>query len=213
MGKAVRRPFAAHRSALGALPEFWLRLGGYHQKHEPAPRTRVPPELQGFCPCPCPIPPTAAPKSEFDPSPHRHVQTHRAQSCSDRCHAGLVGSPNGHEVFLKCKWRQEAFVMIGHFGLSDSGCQLPWDLLRRTQAPAAARNFLLEPFLDELALIRSAAAEHFRCLVSRQRSVHGELQPQNVLGASRLSSSAPRTALHLCASQARHVGGRPWQQG
>ena len=48
MGKAVRRPFAAHRSALGALPEFWLRLGGYHQKHEPAPRTRVPPELQGF---------------------------------------------------------------------------------------------------------------------------------------------------------------------
>ena len=151
MGKAVRRPFAAHRSALGALPEFWLRLGGYHQKHEPAPRTRVPPELQGFCPCPCPIPPTAAPKSEFDPSPHRNVQTHRAQSCSDRCHAGLVGSPNGHEVFLKCMWRQEAFVMIGHFGLSDSGCQLPWDLLRRTQAPAAARNFLLEPFLDELA--------------------------------------------------------------
>ena len=81
------------------------------------------------------------------------------------------------------------------------------------QTPAAARNFLLEPFLDELALIRSAAAEHFRCLVSRQRSVHSELQPQNVLGASRLSSSAPRTALHLCASQARHVGGRPWQQG
>ena len=41
MGKAVRRPFAAHRSALGALPEFWLRLGGYHQKHEPVPRTRT----------------------------------------------------------------------------------------------------------------------------------------------------------------------------